>query len=203
MPGARANWRDAAPLVVADHLDFSCSHPGSSKACAKGAEDRLTPCLLAGTGIPHCRHQPMPARGRAGPTALSCKLPSVIVGATIEEISGFDVSERVGFVRLRQGYGGISSCQRRHPAEARAEIQTRAKEDGGESGIRTHGRVSPTHAFQACSFNHSDISPFKINDLRAVDRDYRTRRQYPSRSFNLVCIEWFAPVRERPFGRIV
>src|SRR5438093_1175779 len=29
----------------------------------------------------------------------------------------------------------------------------------GESGIRTHGRVSPTHAFQACSFNHSDISP--------------------------------------------
>src|SRR3954463_6930703 len=31
---------------------------------------------------------------------------------------------------------------------------------GGESGIRTHGRVSPTHAFQACSFNHSDISPY-------------------------------------------
>src|SRR5262249_13045956 len=32
---------------------------------------------------------------------------------------------------------------------------------GGESGIRTHGRVSPTHAFQACSLNHSDISPLK------------------------------------------
>ena len=30
---------------------------------------------------------------------------------------------------------------------------------GGESGIRTHGRVSPTHAFQACAFNHSAISP--------------------------------------------
>src|SRR5207247_7418344 len=29
----------------------------------------------------------------------------------------------------------------------------------GESGIRTHGGVSPTHAFQACSLNHSDISP--------------------------------------------
>src|SRR5688572_26026038 len=38
-----------------------------------------------------------------------------------------------------------------------------ATEGGGESGIRTHGRVSPTHAFQACSFNHSDISPFKWN----------------------------------------
>jgi hypothetical protein len=31
--------------------------------------------------------------------------------------------------------------------------------NGGESGIRTHGRVTPTHAFQACSFNRSDISP--------------------------------------------
>ena len=39
---------------------------------------------------------------------------------------------------------------------------------GGESGIRTHGRVSPTHAFQACSIDHSDISPFRINELRAA-----------------------------------
>ena len=31
--------------------------------------------------------------------------------------------------------------------------------------------------FQACSFNHSDISPFRINDLRAPRRDYRTRRR--------------------------
>ena len=45
----------------------------------------------------------------------------------------------------------------------RAELFGEAAESGGESGIRTHGRVSPTHAFQACSFNHSDISPFKWN----------------------------------------
>ncbi len=32
--------------------------------------------------------------------------------------------------------------------------------DGGQGGIRTHGRVSPTHAFQACSLNHSDTCPF-------------------------------------------
>jgi hypothetical protein len=32
-------------------------------------------------------------------------------------------------------------------------------ESGGEGGIRTHGRVSPTHAFQACSLSHSDTSP--------------------------------------------
>src|ERR1700679_3659661 len=33
------------------------------------------------------------------------------------------------------------------------------KNYGGESGIRTHGRISPTHAFPACSLNRSDISP--------------------------------------------
>ena len=35
----------------------------------------------------------------------------------------------------------------------------REKEYGGEGGIRTHGRISPTHAFQACSLNRSDTSP--------------------------------------------
>ena len=44
-------------------------------------------------------------------------------------------------------------------------------------GFEPTVRVSRTHAFQACSFNHSDISPFKINDLRAVSRDYRTRHR--------------------------
>ena len=33
----------------------------------------------------------------------------------------------------------------------------------GESGIRTHGTISDTHAFQACSFSHSDISPIKLH----------------------------------------
>src|SRR6186997_270034 len=58
---------------------------------------------------------------------------------------------------------------RRSTAKLRQDLDlAAARESGGESGIRTHGRVSPTHAFQACSFNHSDISPFRINDLRAV-----------------------------------
>jgi hypothetical protein len=34
---------------------------------------------------------------------------------------------------------------------------------GGESGIRTHVRVSPKHAFQACAFSHSAISPASRN----------------------------------------
>jgi hypothetical protein len=32
--------------------------------------------------------------------------------------------------------------------------------DGGENGIRTHERIAPLHAFQACAFNRSATSPF-------------------------------------------
>ena len=38
----------------------------------------------------------------------------------------------------------------------------------GESGIRTHGTISDTHAFQACSFSHSDISPIKLHVLKCM-----------------------------------
>ena len=34
-----------------------------------------------------------------------------------------------------------------------------ARFDGGEGGIRTHGPVAETHAFQACRFVHSRTSP--------------------------------------------
>lgn len=33
------------------------------------------------------------------------------------------------------------------------------QQDGGQGGIRTLGDVSATHAFQACSFDHSDTCP--------------------------------------------
>ena len=32
-------------------------------------------------------------------------------------------------------------------------------EYGGENGIRTHERIAPLHAFQACALNRSAISP--------------------------------------------
>ena len=38
-------------------------------------------------------------------------------------------------------------------------LQLAAAEKNGESGIRTHGEVTPTHDFQSCSLSHSDISP--------------------------------------------
>ena len=43
---------------------------------------------------------------------------------------------------------------------------------GGEGGIRTRGTVTRTHAFQACSFGHSDTSP---RPPRSSDRSV-TRR---------------------------
>ena len=45
---------------------------------------------------------------------------------------------------------------------AKAKRSELSKVAGGESGIRTHVRVSPKHAFQACAFSHSAISPASI-----------------------------------------
>src|SRR5678815_3904236 len=45
---------------------------------------------------------------------------------------------------------------------------------GGESGIRTHVRVSPKHAFQACAFSHSAISPARIIEKQCE----RKRREH-------------------------
>jgi hypothetical protein len=42
---------------------------------------------------------------------------------------------------------------------------------GGESGIRTHVRVSPKHAFQACAFSHSAISPAQVGTGVIIQAD--------------------------------
>ena len=39
--------------------------------------------------------------------------------------------------------------------------------------------------FQACSFNHSDISPFRVNDLRAVGLQITPRRRRMHASLDL------------------
>src|ERR1700680_3295390 len=43
--------------------------------------------------------------------------------------------------------------------DANSTIRWAYNRGGGEGGIRTHGRVSPTLAFEASSFNRSDTSP--------------------------------------------
>jgi hypothetical protein len=40
-----------------------------------------------------------------------------------------------------------------------ALVSLRPRLNGGESGIRTHVTLSSKHAFQACAFSHSAISP--------------------------------------------
>ena len=46
------------------------------------------------------------------------------------------------------------------------------KFNGGENGIRTHERVTPLHAFQACAFNHSATSPKKLREnLSKINND--------------------------------
>ena len=48
-------------------------------------------------------------------------------------------------------------------ANRRAQRIDGCGQAGGESGIRTHGTVSRTHAFQACALSHSAISPCALS----------------------------------------
>src|SRR3954471_18614992 len=69
---------------------------------------------------------------------------------------------------LAPSRGAVRSGVPGFPLAPPGDARLRRAEAGGESGIRTRGTVSRTHAFQACALNHSAISPFRINDLRAV-----------------------------------
>ena len=47
------------------------------------------------------------------------------------------------------------------PMKSRNHAQpTQSQQDGGQGGIRTLGDIAATHAFQACSFDHSDTCPW-------------------------------------------
>ena len=45
------------------------------------------------------------------------------------------------------------------------------KGNGGETEIRTQVRVSPKHAFQACAFSHSAISPLACRLIESTTPD--------------------------------
>jgi hypothetical protein len=51
------------------------------------------------------------------------------------------------------------SPARRARRPSHVHVPHRSTANGGEGGIRTRGTVTRTHAFQACSFGHSDTSP--------------------------------------------
>jgi hypothetical protein len=57
-----------------------------------------------------------------------------------------------------------SSCP--HSCLANSTLSTHNSalgSDGGEGGIRTHGPIAGTHAFQACRFDHSRTSPHRFS----------------------------------------
>ena len=65
----------------------------------------------------------------------------------------------------------------------------RLRRNGGEGGIRTHGRVSPTHAFQACSLNRSDTSPRRVQPIknnRCAHGEQTAGRQRSMRLIDLI-----------------
>ena len=55
---------------------------------------------------------------------------------------------------------------------------------GGKSGIRTHGTIASTHAFQACSLNHSDILPGVIIPQK---HGYVNKQQKVARLNDIAC----------------
>src|SRR5437660_8485752 len=67
-------------------------------------------------------------------------------------------------------YSEVRLIRRRHfITQFDEEAHGRVKY-GGERGIRTLDRVSPIHAFQACAFNHSAISPVRKKPPLAVSQ---------------------------------
>ena len=47
---------------------------------------------------------------------------------------------------------------------------------GGEGGIRTHGPIAGTHAFQACRFDHSRTSPHRFSRGGILTRGLMTSK---------------------------
>jgi hypothetical protein len=72
--------------------------------------------------------------------------------------------------RIRAGHQSLAEMpERRLTALAIIPGGTDPPVAGGESGIRTHGTVSRTHAFQACALSHSAISPYRLLMKAAAD----------------------------------
>jgi hypothetical protein len=71
------------------------------------------------------------------------------------------------------GWGGVSSRRIFNSLNSRDIIDD--QKSGGESGIRTHGTLSRTHAFQACALSHSAISPEapSVGDPGATSNGFR------------------------------
>lgn len=110
---------------------------------------------------------------RKSQTELQAETHRVTAG-TIDEaalkdriLAAVEALETAPATKQRAIYNNVIQFAELHPRKVKlgvyAPLATLARstsvQNGGESEIRTREGLSPLHAFQACSFNHSDISP--------------------------------------------
>src|SRR5262249_50719785 len=83
-----------------------------------------------------------------------CGQPNVALVVRGQAFNKVDIEQ--GPALLRSSFGG-------HPASLERSCQScearRAKQDGGEGGIRTHGELAPTTVFETVPIDHSGTSP--------------------------------------------
>src|SRR2546430_3790263 len=65
---------------------------------------------------------------------------------------------------------GVQTCALPIFAAQKADETRKVSLVGGGSGIRTHGTLSRTHAFQACALSHSAIPPAPLSCDGGRDR---------------------------------
>jgi hypothetical protein len=118
-----------------------------------------------------CAHSCVPLRVRVKSTSLNLRFSDRIGFASGERKNGppFSPPEKMlqscvvacrrplSLVRFASVNLGIAAILAIFGADRGISLYFRLY--GGESGIRTHVTLSSKHAFQACAFSHSAISP--------------------------------------------
>ena len=169
---------DSVGCWLAGRTDAWCARPRELGPCPRVADRRQVasashhrPASVScfrerGTGAEREREEPRPSRGsRAVEVAEAHHGAQATCGTRRgpPECCSLPGLTRFGGRRCTGPglHGGLPSSGDCGLARLAARCASRASSGagGGEGGIRTRGGVAPTHAFQACSFGHSDTSP--------------------------------------------
>jgi hypothetical protein len=102
-------------------------------------------------------------RGLSLPAALPDNILSSLIRNRLVRISPFSISSSDGTIPFTTPVRIPRSLHRNtygvYPVASISRLRVEQAWYGGEGGIRTHGPVAETHAFQACRFVHSRTSP--------------------------------------------
>ncbi len=146
-----------------------------NRATASAFEVRISAKLYANQG------KRLPSRDRRWTEVFRTRTRSAKSGGP----------ERIGLRRSIFGVfraGRVNSSTPKSPGNlplsavgGQAETTLR-RGTGGESGIRTHGTLARTHAFQACALSHSAISPSDPLPKRGTGRGQASCDASPRRA---------------------